>query len=149
MSLDDYNFYTDPRTRAGRTGKWYDSFDESAMTAEVTVYDEDDDEVVETMPVKHKVCDLCDGSGSHVNPAIDSGGLTFDDWDGDPDFAEDYRSGRYDISCLACDGSGNSVEIDEDRLDDRQREVLELLEERARDDAEYEAMVASEIRFGC
>ena len=41
MSLDDYNFYNDPRTRAARTRKWYEAFDESAMTAEVMTWDEE------------------------------------------------------------------------------------------------------------
>mgnify|MGYP003659799477 CR=1 FL=1 len=68
---------------------------------------------------------------------------------GDPDFADDYRSGRYDISCMACNGQRVTPEIDMKRLNVRQKEVLDNLEQRAREDAEYEAMVASEIRYGC
>jgi hypothetical protein len=40
-------------------------------------------------------------------------------------------------------------EIDMGRLDAFQKEILKELEERAQDDAEYEALVASEIRYGC
>ena len=149
MSLDDYNHFNDSRTRAGRARKWYDSFDESTMTAEVTVWDDDDEEISETMPVKFEVCSLCSGTGSHVNPSIDSGGLSSDDFYDDPDFADDYRSGCYDVTCFECGGQRVTPEIDMGRLDARQKEVLKELEQRARDDAEYEALVASEIRYGC
>ena len=44
MSLDDYNYYNDSRNRARRTAKWYDSFDEKAMTVEVIHFDDEDEE---------------------------------------------------------------------------------------------------------
>jgi hypothetical protein len=119
------------------------------MTAEVTVYGDDDEEVVEALPVKFEVCGLCDGTGSHVNPSIDSGGLSSDDFYDDPDFADDYGSGRYDVTCYECGGKRVTPEIDTGRLNARQKEVLEELGQRAQDDAEYEALVASEIRYGC
>jgi hypothetical protein len=53
---------------------------------------------------KYIVCPVCRGEGTTVNPDIDSNGLTRDDFDNDPDFAEDYLSGVYDIQCRACDG---------------------------------------------
>jgi hypothetical protein len=149
MSLDDYNYYNDARSRAGRARKWYDSFDESTMTAEVTVGGDDDEEVVEIMPAKFEVCGLCDGTGSHVNPSIDSGGLSSDDFYDDPDFADDYSSGRYDVQCYECGGKRVTPVIDLGRLNDRQKWALAELEQQAQDDAEYEALVASEIRYGC
>ncbi len=149
MSLDDYNYYNDSRSRAGRARKWYDSFDESTMTAEVTVWGDDDEECFVTMPAKFEVCNLCSGTGSHVNPSIDSGGLSSDDFYDDPDFAEDYCSGRHDVTCYECGGQRVTPEIDMGRLDAFQKEVLKELEQRAQDDADYEALVASEIRAGC
>lgn len=54
--------------------------------------------------VRFEVCPLCDGRGKHVNPSIDAHGLTRDDFDEDPDFAEDYFRGNYDIRCNLCGG---------------------------------------------
>ncbi|MAG24262.1 hypothetical protein CMI47_01670 [Candidatus Pacearchaeota archaeon] len=149
MSLDDYNYYNDSRTRAARQSKWYTTLDESTMTAQVMVEDEDGDEILETMPVRFEKCGLCDGTGSHVNPSIDSGGLTSDDFYDDPDFAEEYTSGRYDVTCYECGGKKVTAELDESQLNDRQKEVLHEIHENARYEAEYEAMVAAERRFGC
>src|SRR5262245_37322369 len=50
------------------------------------------------------VCPVCEGEGKTVNPAIDCHGLTREDFADDPDFAEDYRRGAYDITCRGCKG---------------------------------------------
>jgi len=50
------------------------------------------------------VCPVCEGEGKTVNPAIDSHGLTREDFAEDPDFAESYMRGDYDITCRACMG---------------------------------------------
>ena len=52
------------------------------------------------------ICPACEGEGTCVNPNIDSNGLTAEDFAEDPDFADDYMSGVYDVSCAACHGSG-------------------------------------------
>lgn len=52
------------------------------------------------------ICPACKGEGRCVNPNIDSNGLTRDDFAEDPDFAEDYLSGAYDVTCAACGGAG-------------------------------------------
>jgi len=149
MSLDDYNYYNDSRVRAGNRSDWFDSFDESTMTAEVSIEDEDGNEIVEDMPVKYEVCDTCEGSGSHVNPSIDCNGLTSDDFYNDPDFAEDYSAGRYDVTCYGCGGKRVVPVVNTSRLNERQKEVLHEIEENARYEAEYQAEVAAERRFGC
>ena len=61
------------------------------------------------IPYKQENCWQCDGKGTMVNPSIDAGGLSYDDFYGDPDFEEDYFSGRYDIQCSACRGSGKQT----------------------------------------
>lgn len=48
--------------------------------------------------------DLCRGRGKHVNPAIDCGGIPASDFAEDPDFAESYFRGHYDVPCAACGG---------------------------------------------
>ena len=50
------------------------------------------------------VCPTCEGKGSHVNPSIDAHGLSSEDFAEDPDFAEDYFSGAYDVPCAECGG---------------------------------------------
>lgn len=50
------------------------------------------------------LCSTCRGYGTVVDPAIDSGGLTQEDFDNDPGFEEDYFSGIHDISCPKCKG---------------------------------------------
>ena len=59
------------------------------------------------------ICDTCEGEGKHVNPNIDRGGIS--DFD-DPDFEEGYHTGRYDIACNGCGGSGK-VQVPADPSD--------------------------------
>ena len=63
------------------------------------------------IPFKTVNCYQCDGKGTMVNPSIDAGGLSYDDFYDDPDFEEAYFSGRYDIQCSACRGSGKQTEM--------------------------------------
>jgi hypothetical protein len=53
----------------------------------------------------YEVCPRCRGEGKHVNPSIDSHGLSREDFDQDPDFEEDYFSGVYDVPCYVCSGA--------------------------------------------
>ena len=66
------------------------------------------------LPVKRVVCPQCDGSGKHVNPSIDSNGLTADDFAEDPGFAENYFGGAYDVRCETCNGNNVVDEVDEE-----------------------------------
>lgn len=52
------------------------------------------------------ICTLCRGDGTVVNPSIDAGGLSADDFADDPEFADNYRAGVYDITCPRCAGAG-------------------------------------------
>ena len=65
------------------------------------------------LPSKRIVCPQCDGTGKHVNPSIDGHGLTSEDFAEDPDFAESYFSGAYDVRCELCNGNNVIDEIDE------------------------------------
>lgn len=56
-----------------------------------------------------EICPLCEGHGKHVNPSIDASGLTSEDFAEDPDFADDYMSGAYDVTCNQCHGRGSVV----------------------------------------
>ena len=65
------------------------------------------------LPVVRVVCPVCDGTGTHVNPAIDGHGLSQEDFDQDPDFAESYFGGAYDIRCDHCGGKRVVDEVNE------------------------------------
>lgn len=94
---------------------------------------------------KFIVCPVCGGRGSTVNPNIDAHGLTREDFDEDPDFADDYRSGAYDVQCRACLGERVVTE-------ERVEELASNAEDRrlsARENGDYEGYsVAGDWRYG-
>lgn len=74
--------------------------------------EEDDKSVKKTAKqLKWDICPVCHGNGKHVNPDIDSHGLTREDFYDDPDFFEDYKRGVYDVPCVTCNGSGKVQDI--------------------------------------
>ncbi len=75
-------------------------------TMQITLRSDDwDAEMQLNVPCKYEVCTRCEGKGTHVNPSIDGHGLTRDDFADDPDFAEDYFNGVYDVKCYQCCGT--------------------------------------------
>lgn len=148
MNLDDMNYYGDHRVIAGLRGDWFQSFNEAKMTAEVRMYgadeDEDEEEIV-MVPCVFEVCGICDGKGSHVNPNIDAGGLTRDDFADDPDFETSYFSGRYDVSCNEC--KGRRV-VPEPNYGAMTKEDAERLQQHLQDEADAAYEHAQELRYG-
>lgn len=84
--------------------------------SKITFVNENDEMV--SYPSKFIICEICDGSGTHVNPSIDGNGLTSSDLEewSDEEY-HNYRSGAYDVSCWFCDGIRVVAIIDEDILD--------------------------------
>ena len=76
------------------------------------------------LPYKWALCPVCNGKGTHVNPAIDCGGLTGEDFDRDPEFADNYFSGVYDIPCNRCGGRTTIPRIDLEKITPEQRHLL-------------------------
>jgi hypothetical protein len=97
------------------------------------------------LPTTWVVCDVCRGAGSHVNPSIDCGGLTCEDFDEDPDFAEAYMSGAYDQTCNRCRGRTTVRAVDWDALSP---EDAKAYEEQLDEDARYRGIEAAERRMG-
>jgi len=56
------------------------------------------------LDTEYQVCGQCEGSGKVVNPSIDAGGISSEDFYDDPDFADDYMTGKHDITCPRCGG---------------------------------------------
>ena len=157
--IADENYYSDPRVRAAK-GKWYKSFCRETMSVTITIYrepndddfcgeDDDSEEVDIILPVHFVVCGTCNGKGTHVNPSIDSHGLGQEDFERDPDFAEDYFSGRYDVTCYDCGGENVVPEITEDRCTPEQKEALKAHYEYLEDEARFEAECRMERMMGC
>lgn len=74
---------------------WDDDFDLCELGSEEKPY---------KIRLRWKVCETCDGRGTHVNPSIDAHGISSEDFDEDPDFREEYMSGMYDVPCYECSG---------------------------------------------
>lgn len=147
--IDDSNYYNDRRVIAKEEKKWYLSLDEKKMKAVVERWTNEDtgEEMTQEIHFKYDVCDTCNGKGTHVNPSIDANGLSNEDLYGDPDFAEDYFSGRCDVTCYEC--NGNRVVAVPDPRDDKEKEILKEIDEDMEEEREYEAMVRSERIMGC
>lgn len=107
------------------------------------IEDEDGNEI--ELPTKWAVCDVCEGRGKHVNPAIDCNGLGADDFEDDPDFMEDYRSGVYDVVCNKCGGRTTVLVVDLDRCS---TDILARLKRQAEYEAEDRAIRLAELRAG-
>jgi hypothetical protein len=156
--IDRSNYLSDSRVRAGERSKDdpIKHIDTSRMLATVEIPDPDENEENENenggftievqVPVKFEVCPTCEGKGTHVNPSVDAGGLTAEDFAEDPDFAEEYMSGTYDVGCYECKGERVVPVIDRERADPK---VIEALDKQAEDRAQYRAEVEAERRMGC
>lgn len=100
------------------------------------------------IPAEWAICSRCSGDGTHVNPNVDGHGISPEEFDEDPDFAEAYFGGVYDVSCGECDGAGKVLAAvladDEAEWTDDQRAYVEHEQAQADDRAER----ANELRMG-
>ena len=94
--------------------KWYQDFSEKEMLFTIEADNGEDLHV----PAIWEVCSVCDGKGKHVNPSIDSNGLTAEDFE-DRDFEEDYFSGVYDVPCSCCRGNRVEPIVNWSAMDDK------------------------------
>lgn len=99
------------------------------------------------LPAVYEDCDRCRGTGSHTNPSIDGNGITASEmYELGPDFQRDYMRGVYDVQCYDCKGRRKVLVVDEARAD---KEALSAFNKAQEDEWHYEAMCASERRYGC
>jgi RecJ-like exonuclease len=95
-------------------------------------YDEDGEEI--TPPMRWEICTRCEGEGTHTNPNIDGNGITASEWEEwDDDERDGYMSGRYDVACDECNGSGKIHVVDLERCTPEVRAIVE-----STDQAEHE-----------
>jgi hypothetical protein len=121
--------------------KWYTSFDEKRMLF-ILELEEGDKEI----PAAYSVCNTCEGKGKHVNPSIDSNGLTAEDFDQDPDFRENYFSGMYDVPCNECHGQRVSPDVDWKRMTSEDKKFVE---DWIQEHYDYQRECDMERRMGC
>lgn len=105
---------------------------EDDVISSVDVLDDDDFIMVDvTVSFRFDVCPTCRGKGTHVNPSIDAGGLSREDFDRDPDFEEAYLGGVYDVNCARCKGK-RVVPVPDDK---RATSHVNAMEREAAEDA--------------
>lgn len=124
---------------------YIDHRETGALRAQIkpVLYLDDDSEM--ELPTRWEVCPTCDGRGTHVNPAIDAGGIDADMFAEDPDFADDYLAGRYDVRCMECQGRTTVRVVNEDELTPDQ---LRQWHEQERSVYDMYAEMAAERRMG-
>ncbi len=126
--IDDLNYFNDPRNRPAR---------------EPVLYHDDGTE--ERLPTRWEVCHVCGGEGKHVNPSIDAGGISADEFHDDPDFHESYMRGDYDVTCNRCNGRTTVAVVDIDKLTPEQKHAYAR---QLQDEADDRAERMAEIRMG-
>ncbi len=117
-AFENMNFATDSRTQG------------PAKPPALFVTGENGDEIEIELPSMFEVCPVCSGSGSHVNPSIDSSGLSSLVLNDDPDFAEAYIRGDYDVTCNRCEGRRVVPVVDWDAVE-RDKSLAEFGDIRA------------------
>lgn len=91
---------------------------------------------------KFEVCDMCTGHGTVVNPSIDAGGLSYDDFYEDPEFADNYVNGQFDTTCPRCNG------LRVEAIPQFPPWLNEAIDQFNRDDAASVAEQCAELRMG-
>lgn len=147
--LEDCNYMNDHRVIAGQGfGRRTDDFDRMTITYHEIDFRHDPEAIDGAdlvLPAEPQVCETCRGRGKHVNPSIDANGLTREDFHDDPDFAEAYFSGQYDVTCYDCNGKRVTLVVDYERADPS---AMAELESHLKEMAEMRATEMAERRMG-
>lgn len=143
---DDSNYYGDRRVIAANRRNRLRIIN-GQMKAHIDVMNEDGSEEIDVeVPIIFEVCPTCEGKGTHVNPSIDAGGLSADDFMEDPDFTEEYVNGLYDVDCYECGGNKVIPVLNRDIIDE---ELLSRIDEQEKADLEHRMEIEAERRAGC
>jgi rRNA maturation protein Nop10 len=106
------------------------------------------DEVWRRLPARYVVCGYCSGTGTS---SAYLGAFTADEWSQESvEFREDYLAGAYDRECPECGGK-RVVAMPRNRedYDTQNQQVFDRYRTLMREEREYEAMCAAELRMGC
>ncbi len=94
-------------------------------------------------PAEREICSRCDGNGTHVNPAVDGDGISPEEFHEDPDFAEAYMRGDYDVQCEECKGERIVSVPDVEKLPENLQEDYWRYKN---EDAQFEAEESRRLR---
>lgn len=145
---EDQSYYSDRRVTS--PGHDVGDFDKESMMITIETDGEDGEPVELELSAKYHECDVCYGKGTHVNPSIDSGGISSDDefWDEDMDDATGesrYFRGGYDVVCYTCNGEKVIPIVDRSKCSQKDLEIYDQLME---DQADFRSQQESERRSG-
>lgn len=139
------------RTHAGTRA----SVKGARSTIKVTTIDDEGCEHEHELPARREVCPRCEGYGTHLNPSIGEHAYTREEFEEsfhDPEDRAEYfkRGGIYDVTCERCKGERVIDVLDRAACTtDEQRAALKVYDRQQREDRDYQALCASEQRFGC
>lgn len=108
------------------------------------------DGVEHTLPGKFEVCPECEGSGTELYGSLKGAVFTPEDFANDPEFAEDYFGGSYDVACSKCKGLRVVPTADLTRCTFAEKRLLVQLRqaERARYESRLEAEAERKYLYG-
>ena len=174
-SLENHNYYSDPRTIAQLAGSSLilgaNKAQQQLFVSPIIVKNFEDlpklamNEIKETLnyvkfkgqeavmiqaPIHNALCPMCEGDGTVVNPSIDFNGLSNEDFYDDPEFEEDYHSGRYDIQCPNCKGNKIIQTINYDQVNKKSYLYIILNAIQAAEEERYQRAKerADELKWG-
>ena len=93
--------------------EFFDARNQGPTPDEYVLYTKEGDIV---LPTCWAVCSVCNGEGKHVKLGIDGNGISTQEFNDDPDFADEYFSGAYDVTCNACRGRTTVRVVDETQM---------------------------------
>jgi len=103
------------------------------------------------LPAQFVVCDECRGKGSHLVEGMRGAVYTWEDFEEDPDFRNDYFGGAYDVPCETCHGERLVTEPEREALTRSEARFLDMVErvqfEREREEAYLEAERRAEMGY--
>lgn len=160
--LEERNYWNDPRTIESQVKRRYKVVRGEGrqlrlvVDAEWLEYVEDRfsdgerSDLAEGVVVASRfvACETCSGYGKVVDPNIDCGGISDDDFSRDPDFKQDYLDGRYDVTCPKCSGDRVVAKIQLSECNELVRRVWNELQSWEKTDRESAREYAAERAMG-
>lgn len=119
--IEEYNYWNDRRVQESMIRNPYKVLESNDRVTKVISEEDFFEALVEEgvdvqlemeLSTRYEVCHSCRGSGTVVNPSIDAGGISREDFDEDPEFARSYFNGDYNIRCTNCKGKRVVPEVD-------------------------------------
>lgn len=99
----------------------------SKHTITIHIMDDDENDEEHVLPARNEVCNRCLGFGTHVDPNIDSNGITESEWaEWDRDDQDSYLNGEYDVTCQECGGAKVVLVVDEEACTSDQLTILRI-----------------------